>query len=229
MKNVTGYDLVKLMAGSWGTLGVLTEVSFKVLPRAGAAATLIVAAADAGAAVAAMSSALTSPFDVSGAAWLPATGALIRVEGFAGSVAYRSGELAKRLAAFGPVRVDTSHDAHAAVWADVRDAKAFHGLPGDVWRISVRPSDAPALVARIAGQVLLDWGGGLIWALVAEGTDLRADLGPFAGHATLMRASGATRARIAPFQPEGPAVAALTKGLRTKFDPKGILNPGLMD
>jgi glycolate oxidase FAD binding subunit len=125
--------------------------------------------------------------------------------------------------------VDTGHDTHAAAWADVRDAKAFHGLPGDVWRISVRPSDAPALTARIAGQVLLDWGGGLIWALVAEGTDLRADLGPFAGHATLMRASSATRALIPPFQPEAPAVAALTRGLRTRFDPKGILNPGLMD
>ncbi len=121
MKNVTGYDLVKLMAGSWGTLGVLTEVSFKVLPRAGAAATLIVAAADAGAAVAAMTSALTSPFDVSGAAWLPGTGVLIRVEGFAGSVAYRSGELAKRLAAFGTVSGGNRHDAHAAIWAGVRD------------------------------------------------------------------------------------------------------------
>ncbi len=229
MKNVTGYDLVKLMAGSWGTLGVLTEVSFKVLPCAAAAATLVVDTADAAAALAVMSSALTSPFDVSGAAWLPGTGALIRVEGFAGSVAYRSGELAKRLAPFGTVRLETDHDRHPAMWTGIRDAAAFHGQAGDIWRISVRPSDAPGLVARIAGQVLLDWGGGLIWALVGEGTDLRADLGPLTGHATLIRASAATRARIAPFPPESPAVAALTRGLRARFDPRGILNPGLLD
>ena len=229
MKNVTGYDLVKLMAGSWGTLGVLTEVSFKVLPLAGTEATLIVDVPGAAQAVGAMTSALTSPYDVTGAAWLPGTGALIRVEGFAGSVAYRSGELAKRLASFGPVRVETDADAHSALWTGIRDAAPFHGQHGDVWRISVRPSDAPELVARIAGQVLLDWGGGLIWALVPEGTDLRADLGPLTGHATLIRASEDTRRRIAPFHPEAPPVAALTRGLRAKFDPRGILNPGMMD
>ncbi len=106
---------------------------------------------------------------------------------------------------------------------------AFHGRPGDVWRLSVKPSDAPALAARAGGEALFDWGGGLVWLRLAEGTDLRARLGAFAGHATLIRGSVETRRRIAPFQPEVPAIAALTRGLRARFDPRGILNPGLMD
>ncbi len=106
----------------------------------------------------------------------------------------------------------------------------FRARPGDVWRLSVRPSDAPAIWWRgPGGEALLDWGGGLVWLRVEDGTDLRARLGGFAGHATLIRASTATRARIAPFAPEAPAVAALTNPLRAGFDPRGILNPGLMD
>jgi glycolate oxidase FAD binding subunit len=225
MKNVTGYDLVKLMAGSWGTLGVLTEVSFKVLPAPGTEMTLLVDVPDATAAVAALTSALTSPFDVTAAAWMPGTGAMVRIEGFAQSVAYRTGELERRLAPFGAVR----RDDDPALWRKVRDVTPFRGRAGDVWRLSVKPSDAPDIAARLGGEVMLDWGGGLIWALLPEGTDARARIGGFSGHATLMRASDAVRSRIAPFQPGAPAVAALTLELRARFDPKGLLNPGLMD
>jgi glycolate oxidase FAD binding subunit len=225
MKNVTGYDLVKLMAGSWGTLGVLTEVSFKVLPAPGTEMTLLVDVPDATAAVAALTSALTSPFDVTAAAWMPGTGAMVRIEGFAQSVAYRTGELERRLAPFGTVR----RDDDPALWRKVRDVTPFRGRAGDVWRLSVKPSDAPDIAARLGGEVMLDWGGGLIWALLPEGTDARARIGGFSGHATLMRASDAVRSRIAPFQPGAPAVAALTLELRARFDPKGLLNPGLMD
>lgn len=228
MKNVTGYDLVKLMAGSWGTLGVLTEVSFKVLPMPEAAASVTVEAADAASAVRAMAAALTSPWDVTGAAYLPGTGAMIRIEGFAASVDYRAGKLAAHLAPHGAVTVERDHVRVAAAWRAVRDVAAFHGRAGDVWRISVKPSDAPAVAARLGGEQIFDWGGGLVWALLAEGTDARARLGDFAGHATLIRASDETRARIATFQPEAPALAAISAGLRAKFDPRGILNPGLM-
>ncbi|MDG3041709.1 FAD-binding protein [Roseicyclus marinus] len=229
MKNVTGYDLVKLMAGSWGTLGILTEVAFKVLPAPEAAATLAIGGLGDRQAVEAMAVGLGSPFEVTGAAHLPDEGrTLLRIEGFAASVAYRAGRLAELLAPFGTVEVEDGADQVGQQWARIRDVAAFVGRPGDVWRISVKPTDAPDLAARTGGDVLFDWGGGLIWALVPEGTDLRARLGAFAGHATLVRASAETRARIAPFHPEPPPVAAVAAALKAKFDPRGILNPGLM-
>lgn len=228
MKNVTGLDLVKLMAGSWGTLGVLSEVALKVLPAPEAEATLALNWLDPARAVAAMAAALGSPFEVSGAAHLPDGRTLLRLEGFAGSVAYRAAELARHLGGFGvPAQIEAA--ASVALWRDVRDVAPFHALPGDVWRLSCRPSEAAGLAARAGGAALFDWGGGLVWLLAPEGADLRAALGPFAGHATLVRAAPATRARIAPFPPQPPAVAALMHGLRARFDPRQILNPGLMD
>jgi len=228
MKNVTGLDLVKLMAGSWGTLGVLSEVAFKLLPRPETEATLVFSGLEDTRAVAAMAAALGSPYEVTGAAHLPDGRTVLRQEGFAASVAYRAGALAGHLAGFGTcVRLDAGESA--ALWAGVRDVAPFQTLAGNVWRLSVKPSDAPALVARAGGQALYDWGGGLVWLLVPEGCDLRARLGPIKGHATLIRASTETRARIAPFHPETAPVAALAEGLRRRFDPRGILNPGLME
>ena len=119
--------------------------------------------------------------------------------------------------------------AVAAGWAAIRDVATFHGAPGDVWRVSVKPSDGPEVAARAGAEaVQYDWGGGLVWLRVAEGTDLRARLGDLPGHATLVRASAGTRARLVPFPPEPAPVAALSSALRAKFDPRGILNPGLM-
>ncbi len=232
MKNVTGYDLVKLMAGARGTLGVLSEVAFKVLPATERQANVLVEGLSAHQAVEAMAVALGSPFEVSGAAHLPAGPGgpvtMLRIEGFEASVGYRLGRLSELLAPFGAVRVEDRPDTVAAAWAEVRDVLPFARRAGDVWRISVKPTDGPDVAARAGGEVFFDWGGGLIWALVPEGTDLRARLGAFAGHATLVRASAETRERIAPFQPELAAIAALSGGLRRKFDPRGILNPGLM-
>lgn len=232
MKNVTGYDLARLMAGSWGTLGVLTEVSLKVLPRAETQASLRIHGLDPAQAVHAMAAALGSPFEVTGAAYAPGSDGhevLIRVEGFADSVRYRLGRLADALGRFGEVEPVAEEDTSARIWRQLRDVEPFHGRLGDVWRLSVRPSEAPGLVARIgAEEVLLDWGGGLIWALVPAGTDLRARAGRFDGHATLIRASAETRARLGMFHPEPAPVAALSRGLRERFDPRGIFNPGLM-
>ena len=215
MKNVTGYDLVKLLAGSRGRLGILSEVSFKVLPATATEATLRLDGLSVAEAVRAMASGLTSPFEVNAAAHDPAAGATwLRIEGLAGSVDYRAGELAGRLAAFGTTtRLDPADSA--GIWRGVRDAEAMAG-PGDVWRIHARPSHAPELVARAGAEaVLLDWGGGLIWVRVAEGTDLRARLGSFDGHATRVRGG-------VDLPPEAPAIAALTAGLRAKFDPRGV-------
>lgn len=231
MKNVTGYDLVKLMCGAYGTLGVLSEVSFKVLPGIEACSTLSIEGLSVAQAVAAMSKALGSPYEVSGAAHslkgeggAPVT--LLRLEGFVDSVAYRAGKLQALL---GAGSIESDLDKTRAGWQNVRDAQRFAGTPGDLWRISVKPSDAPGIVSALGSdEVLLDWGGGLIWAELPVGTDARAKIGAFSGHATLVRASEATRATLSVFQPEPATLAAITKGLRERFDPRALLNPGLM-
>lgn len=234
MKNVTGYDLVKLMAGSFGTLGVLTEVAFKVLPAPETTASVMIDGLDDTAAVRAMAQALGSPFEVSGAAHLPAgpEGApvtLLRLEGFAGSVAYRARELSARLGDAGPVRIEDDPDRARSLWRGIAEVTALAGSADDVWRLSVKASDAPSLVARAAPTAAVyDWGGGLVWLGMPPGTDLRARLGAFGGHARLVRAAPETMAHLPQFQPEAPALAALSAGLRARFDPRGTLNPGLM-
>ncbi len=229
MKNVTGFDLVKLLAGSWGTLGVLTEVAFKVLPAPAASATLEIGGLEPGRAVAALSAALCSPYEVSGAAHLTEAGrTLVRIEGFEAQVAYRAERLADLLGRFGAVSVD--REGVAGTWAEVRDAAPLAGRAGDVWRVSVRPSDGPRAWAALGEPpAVIDWGGGLIWALLPEGTDARAALADLPGHATLVRASAEVRARLGTFHPEAPALARLAAELRAMFDPRGILNPGLME
>lgn len=234
MKNVTGYDLVKLMAGSLGTLGVLTELALKVLPASRAAAVLLCEGLGDTAAVAALCRALGSPFEVSGAAHLqkgmdgaPVT--MIRLEGTEASVAYRAGELRKLLAKHGAFTTETDPERTAAGWRYIRDVEPFHGRAGDVWRLSVKPTDAPGIVAGIEGaEAVYDWGGGLVWLLVPGGTrgaGIWRAVAAAGGHATLVRGdrSGGT------FQPLAPAVAALQAGLKQRFDPRGVLNPGLMD
>ncbi|WP_121061218.1 FAD-binding protein [Chachezhania antarctica] len=231
MKNVTGYDLVKLTAGSWGSLGVLTEVALKVLPAPAAQGSVVLTGLSTERAVAAMSRTLGSPFEVTGAAHLPegpdgAPVTMIRVEGFEEQVRYRTGRLQALLEGFGAAHValDTAAD-----WAAIRDVKPFHEAAGDVWRVSCKPSDAPALAEKAgASGLIFDWGGGLIWVLMPKGTDLRTRLGDFGGHATLVRAAPETRAQLGTFQSEPAPVAALTAGLRARFDPKGLFNPGLM-
>jgi glycolate oxidase FAD binding subunit len=187
-------------------------------------ATVVLPGLDDAAGVAALSTALGSPFEVTGAAHLPGEGTFLRVEGFEASVAYRAAQLRRLLGGdlIGP-------EDSATRWAGIRDVAAFHGQPGDVWKLSVTPTAAPGLVARMGAEaVIYDWGGGLIWARMAPGTDLRARLGAIPGHATLVRAEATTLARIPAFPPEGGPLAALTAGLRARFDPKGILNTGLM-
>jgi len=234
MKNVTGYDLVKLMAGSYGTLGVLTQVAFKVLPIPEVAATLSITNLSDIDAQRALSLALGSPYEVTGAAHAPQGTndmpiTMIRIEGFENSVKYRAAKLKTILEGIGEVWVESDPEKSSAIWKWARDVELFHEKAGDVWRISVKPTDGPAIGAKLdADGLLYDWGGGLIWALLPEGTDARARLAGFNGHATLIRASNDTRSTLPVFQPEPAPLAAITKGLRNKFDPRGILNANLM-
>ena len=220
MKNVTGYDLVKLLAGSRGTLGVLSEVSFKVQAQPEAEATLMVEGMDDAAGLAALRAALGSPFDVSGAARHGGR-SLIRVEGMAGSVGYRVRELTARIG--GEISV-VEGEASAALWRQVRDVVPFHTRTGDVWRIATLPTVAAMIVAELKGEAVWDWGGGLIWLLLdpGRGADVAAAIAG-RGHATLVRGQGGPV-----FPPEAPEVAALVAGVKAKFDPRGILNAGMM-
>ncbi|GJE04305.1 glycolate oxidase subunit GlcE [Methylobacterium isbiliense] len=244
MKNVTGLDLVKLMAGSWGTLGLLTEVIFKVLPVPERAATLVLPGLDDGRAVEALSLGLGSPFEITGAAHWPAgIGAgeartLLRIEGFSASIDYRLGELRRLLRRYGTPEVVEGEDA-AALWAAVRDAAPFAAdrAEGAVWRISTAPGNGPALAAAVAARRparwFYDWGGGLVWLLTgAEGdagaAAVRAAVAQAGGHATLVRAPEAVRAAVPVFEPLSEPLMRLTAGIKAAHDPAGLFNPGRM-
>ena len=262
MKNVTGYDLVKLMAGSYGTLGVLTEVALKVLPRPEAEATLTFRDLPPERAVAAMAAALGTPFEVTGATYGPADWdapgpVRLRLEGMASSVAYRARRLAGALSSFGEAEVEDDPEESRKIWSDLRDVKALADHPF-VARSAMKPTGSVEFT-RTIGQTLrgtdfYDWGGGRVWT-GASADDLRANAADAAdparrddpdeggaillgamqeymrlagGHTTLVKAGAALRREVAPFQALSAPVARLTEGLRRKFDPRGILNPGLM-
>ena len=222
MKNVTGYDLVKLLAGSHGTLGVITEVSLKLQAMPEAEATLLAEGLEVPTALARLRAALGTPFDVSGAAHIGGR-TLLRIEGLEGSVSYRAGALR---AALGGDWATVSGAQSAALWRQVRDVTPFAGAEGAVWRLVVTPSAAAGIVAALPGaQAIHDWGGGLVWLLASAVADVRAAVAGH-GHATLIRPLPGMTVPV--FPPEPPAVAALTRGLRAKFDPHGILNAGMM-
>jgi len=258
VKNVTGYDLCKLLTGSWGTLAVMTEVTLKVMPKPESERTLLLAGLDDATANRAMTAALGSPYDVSGAAHLPyqafrpATGALagfaaqgravtlLRLEGIAASVADRANSLGKTLAPFGAVDM-LEEAASAAVWSAIRDVEPFAagGALGawPVWRIVCPPASGGALGQALAretgGDVIYDWGGGLIWAALPPKPDalaalVRQHVDRAGGHASLIRASEQVRQNVDVFHPQAPGIAALSQRVRNSFDPKIILNRGRM-
>jgi glycolate oxidase FAD binding subunit len=251
VKNVTGYDLSKLMAGSYGTLAVLTEVTVKVLPRPEVTGTLVLSGLDDRRAVAAMTQALNSAHEVSGAAHLPGTSAvavlpgagraatLIRVEGPRPSVEARAAALRQELRDFGAAE-QLFDEAGALAWRALADVRAFAAEPERVvWRISVAPQSGPtvaaAITAALDARIFYDWGGGLVWcALAADAeadggsTIVRSAAKAAAGHATLIRGGATLRGRIPVFEPQPPALEALSRRIKESFDPKRILNPGRM-
>jgi glycolate oxidase FAD binding subunit len=243
MKNVAGLDLVKLMAGSWGTLGFLTEVTFKVLPIPERSATLVFPGLEDGRAVEALCAAVGSPFETSGAAHLPAAvagggaRALIRLEGFSTSVEYRLGELKRLLRAYGAPAI-VEGEAAEVLWRAVRDVTPLT-LPREtaVWRVSTAPTHGPALAAEIAraadARWFYDWSGGLVWVA----TDAKGDAGAAAvrtavkrhgGNATLVRAPAEVRAAVDVFEPLPGPLMRITSDIKAAFDPAGVLNPGRM-
>jgi glycolate oxidase FAD binding subunit len=250
VKNVTGYDLCKVLAGSWGTLGAMTDITVKVLPKAETEATVLVAGLDDARACAAMAAAMGSSCDVSGAAHLPdhvaswfdglprpEASTVLRLEGFAPSVVHRKGALAALMKSYGPVAVLDEKNSHA-LWQSIRHVKPFAGeatRARPLWRISVPPSRGHEIAAAItpAAQMFYDWGGGLIWVAMPfadepDATAIRGAVAAVGGHATLIRAPAAVRAAVGVFASEDPASSALAKRVKESFDPKGVLNPGRM-
>ncbi len=238
MKNVTGYDLSKMLAGSWGTLAVLDEVSVKVLPAPDQTATLLLLGLDDTAAVRAMCAAMGSPHEVSGAAHLPGRTAL-RLEGVAPSVEARLKGLRELMADSGAKMEELGTLESRTFWREVRDVTPLNAAPDAVvWKISCPPTEGPAILARIeaqrpGAQAYYDWSGGLIWLALPPSNDadhaiVRGALGTTGGHATLIRASLPVRAAVPVFQPQPAALAALAARVKESFDPKGLFNPGRM-
>ncbi|HEU4620431.1 MAG TPA: FAD-binding protein [Gammaproteobacteria bacterium] len=231
VKNVTGYDLPKLIAGSWGTLAVLTSVTVRVVPQAETEATLFVPVsgadrAEEGAerAVAMLERALASPNDVSAAGYDPARGAALRIEGFDASVAARVAGVLDALGRPDAERLDGEDSRR--FWHAHASAHALAAAPF-VWRISVPPDDAPRVVAALEPErYLLDWAGGLVSAAF-NSLDVQRVRGAIRdGHATLLKAPREARAAVDVFQPQRGAAALAAARIKAAFDPAGRLNPG---
>jgi glycolate oxidase FAD binding subunit len=254
MKNVTGFDFCKLMAGSWGTLAAMTEITVKTLPRPETETTVVVHGLDDRAAARAMATAMGSTCEVSGAAHLPPATAsaftlgaaiasgravtALRLEGFAPSVAYRQRQLMEALGRFGQAEA-IDEMVSRRLWRAIRDVAPFAGVHAGkpLWRISTAPAQGHALAARIRSlveaEVLYDWAGGLLWVMVPEAEDagasfIRPAVEAAGGHAMLVRGSPAQRASLAVFEPLEAGLAALSRRVKESFDPKGLLNPGRM-
>jgi glycolate oxidase FAD binding subunit len=254
VKNVTGFDFCKLMAGSWGTLAAMTEVTIKTLPRPETEGTVVLHGLDDATATRVMTTAMGSTCDVSGAAHLPAATAaafapaaaiasgraltVLRLEGVAPSVAYRRSALQQALGSYGEV-VAIEDMLSRQLWLAIRDVAAFAGrhVERPVWRVSTAPMLGHALAARITrvieAEVLYDWAGGLAWIMTPPAEDaaeslVRAAVKAVGGHAMLARGSVAQRTSLDVFEPQDAGLAALTRRVKESFDPKGLLNPGRM-
>lgn len=242
VKNVTGYDLPRALCGSFGTLAVATELTLKVNPKPETSATFQVEGLDDASAVKALCAALGSSAEVSGAAHLPAdlngsqSRTVLRLEGFAASVDYRFKTLEKLLAGHGSIsRIEEAQSLE--LWRSIRDVRPFAGRNTPVWKVSVAPTVGPQLVRTLKDSVdvraIYDWSGGLVWLSCEDGADhggaiRQAVAAAGGGHATLVRAEPSVRMSVDVFEPQPPALAALSGRLKDQFDPKGILNPGRM-
>ena len=253
VKNVTGYDLCKLFAGSHGTLGILTSITVKIMPVAQRHMTVIVKGLDDAAANALLRKVVNEPLEISGAAHLPAwavsetgvpdlvglgtSATAMRLEGFAVSIDDRIKRLRRQLAGHADIAV-FDDDACKRFWADLRVLGPAVRRPTDyVWRLSVPPARGAEAVAAIQRQLradaYYDWSGGLIWCLLPAlggvcDEPIRRCVEAVGGHAVLMRAPDTLREQSPVFHPLSEAKAALVRRIKESFDPDGICNPGRM-
>jgi glycolate oxidase FAD binding subunit len=228
VKNVTGYDMPKLMAGSFGTLAALTSVTFKVLPAPETEETLFIPKLDDATAMVVMSEALQSQAEISAAAHVPGEGTYLRFEGIGISVAARRDRYVSTLQHTCEI---LNADPSRAMWQRIRDCKVFApDATRALWRISITPSEGAKIASAISNQTdakyFFDWGGGLLWMSVPAETTVRQHIAN--GHATLYAASENHRNNTPVFQPQLQTVATLTARVKTALDPAAKLNPGRM-
>jgi glycolate oxidase FAD binding subunit len=235
VKNVTGYDLPKLMTGSWGTLAVLHEVTLKVLPRPESEMTLVVHGLAPQDAAQAMSAAMGSAAEVSGAAYLPQTrDTFIRIEGITPSLFARRVMLETVLKHFGPLSL-LAESISRAQWIAIRDAVVLNaGSHEAIWRVSVAPMDGHRMLDAVqSARGFMDWAGGLVWLALPDRGDagagqVQAAVKVLGGHALLIRAAQNIREKVDCMTPEPAPLAALNARVKSAFDPQNILNPGRM-
>jgi glycolate oxidase FAD binding subunit len=230
VKNVTGYDLSKVMAGSWGRLAILTTVTLKTAPRPEVVLTLAVRGLDDRQAAATMAAAMGSQAAVAAAAHLPeaAGGALtlLRLEGFAAALPARCAILKRAAPGAGVL----DEDAARLAWNAVCDVEPLKASPV-LWRISVAPSRSWAVfdaLAPLGVKRTYDWAGALLWLGTAEDVDsalVRGAAEAADGQATLVRAPAHMRASTSIRHPQPPALARLSARVKAAFDPHLILDP----
>ena len=246
IKNVTGYDLSKLLAGSWGTLSIVTEISCKVLPASGAA-TMGVAVDNVTPALALLTTIASSSLSPTGLAYVPQTPAagdafaaeirgrcLLRFEGTEAGVNERIAGVSKLLGPAAKPCVWTGTESNA-LWRALRDAAPVAASPV-LLKLSLPPTWAPAVADALAARQIhawyLDTGGAWFWigvesaAAVELVQALRDLLRPVGGSVVIMRAPAATKSAISVLTPQPPALAALTGRLKQSFDPLCLFNPG---
>lgn len=252
MKNVTGYDVARSLGGSWGTLALMTEVTFKVVPRPEATATLVLFGLPDEIAIEVLCKAMATPYEITGAMHIqqgPASrlwqsqirgfgkaATVMRLEAPEKSIAYRTEKLRQLFKAYGELHV-VGTAGSIEFWQECQMLTAMHGSMHPLWRISTSPKLGPTVVAAIARympvEAIYDWSGGLVWVEVpssadAGATDIRRVIALHGGHATLVRADAAVRNSVEVFHPLDPGVERLSRRLKATFDPAGVLNPGRM-
>jgi glycolate oxidase FAD binding subunit len=236
VKNVTGFDLPKLMCGAFGTLSVLTELTFRVYPRPSHAAVLAVRDVAPLEGFAHLRKIARSALEPSGLAYLPSGNTLLTDAGRGAALIRLEGEevpLAEKIAlakALLGVALEEVADGQA-LFAGIRDGAMFAGTDLDVWRVLIPATEAPRLVADIGAKLWLgDQAGGLIWlAAPASGAALIRDrAAAHDGQAMLLKASETSRATLGLYAPPSPALAALRARVKNAFDPDNLLNPGRM-
>jgi glycolate oxidase FAD binding subunit len=230
MKNVAGYDVSRLLCGSLGTLGLITEVSLKVLPMPFREETIRFEL-DEITALARMNAWAGQPLPISATCWHD--GVLsVRLSGADAAVCAALQKLGGEQLADGAAFWTALRDQTDAFFGGQALTAGAAGTAGALWRLSV-PSTASAIILR--GEQLIEWGGAQRWLRAPAGSDAGADaeairrtVAAAGGHATLYRRAAQVTAGVAVFHPLAPAVARINERLKAGFDPSGIFNPGRM-
>jgi glycolate oxidase FAD binding subunit len=234
VKNVTGFDLPKLVCGAYGTLCVLTEMTFRVYPQPQFAITLRLSDVTPQEGFAALRKIALSALEPAGLAYLPDSmfadagpeigrgAALIKLEG-------AREPLEEKIALAHGLLGDRLHRIEGDPFPPVGSGEKFADIGGDIWRVMIPRADAPRVAMELnARHWLGDWAGAVLWLAAdpSEGARIREIAARANGQAMLLRGSAHSRASFGLFAPQPPALAALSRSVKAAFDPLSLFNPG---